>query len=174
MDNKMISYTFEAWQEIEARRRERLEKDYPQHLAGHDSVVAKMKKQREELQSKFPFVAIVAGGHHQHDIAVRWLYRNVGPQNGPCQEVYSEFPGCDLVLATKQQKDGWSQYSNPGKHEHVGIWQSVYLGKTGYDYGPAEYYFQNENDKDKFLAFALSAETFGEYYTKEFEHDAGI
>lgn len=52
------------------------------------------------------------------------------------------------------------------EHSHVGVWCSMWLGKTGYDYGFSEYYFQNESDRDRFLA---AAPTFniGEKYEKE-------
>jgi len=98
-----------------------------------------------------------------------------------CHESSSEYPGCPLVLATEYIQTGW-YLTNTGKrvywsnkayieekvpkHSHEGTWIAFWLGKTGYDYGLSEYYFQNESDRDRFLA-ATPIFTLGEKYEKE-------
>jgi hypothetical protein len=58
------------------------------------------------------------------------------------------------------------QYTNPGDHEHEGEWSFLWIGKTGYDYGYGEYCFENERDRDSFLA-AFSTFTWSEDWDKE-------
>jgi hypothetical protein len=169
--NKLEVFSLDEWDRLELKRRERIK---PENLESFDNSIQDKLKKIKELQDKFPHFEVLAGHHHQHDLACRWLFENVGCRDGPCWEYSSEFPGCPLVLATRQQKDGWSEYKDPGRHEHEGVWQGFYLGKTGYDYGPKIYFFKNETDKAKFLVFTLSEQNFDEYYTKEFNNDAGF
>jgi hypothetical protein len=122
---------------------------------------------REETHRSFPHIVVLEGVYPEHDFAQRWAWQNFGPQDGKCQDHYSEYPGCPLVLETKQvvtgsdhQGNAWSEnvYKDPGEHSHEGKWKTFWLGKTGYDYGFCEYCFKDEADKDKFFA---AWETFG-------------
>lgn len=163
-----------AWQEDVACRRKWVAERNPEHLAAVDQVNADHESRRKALHERFPHVVIVDGLFPMHDLATRWLYQHVSPPDGPCGDHYSEFPCCPLVLATAKQvhrsypnKDGTKTeytetvYDKPEDHSHEGVWQGFFLGKTGYDSGPADYCFLNEADKDKFVA-ALPAITWPE------------
>lgn len=133
----------------------------------------------EEAAKKFPFTVIVEGCYPENDFAHRWCWQQFGPMDTKeCGERYSEYPGCPLVQATKyiatgtyKDRDGtikeWHEAAYKGddvpKHNHEGIWTSVWLGKTGYDYGFTEMYFKNEADRDKFIEFVPSF-SIGENY----------
>ena len=121
---------------------------------------------RDEALKKFPFTVIVEGCYPENDFAHRWCWQQFGPpQYEECNDHYSEYPGCSLVLAIdeytikKNYKDSNGVYHeydfhtrDPGKHSHDGTWTTVWLGKTGYDYGFTEYYFKSEANRDAFIA----------------------
>ena len=134
-------------------------------LADFDKCLTTREEKRNVIKSKFPFTVVLYGAYISHDFAVRWCWRNFGPIDGKCDERGSEFPGCPLVLATEYLVNGWYFDANKNKvdweekaykevedHDHVGIWKYFWLGKHGYDYGFSEFYFQNESDRDCFLA----------------------
>lgn len=120
---------------------------------------------RKEAFSKFPYTAVVEGIYPEHDFSHRWCWQKFGsPEYKQCHEYGSEYPACSLVLATEyietgsyKDKDGvehtWKEkrYKEVEKHSHTGTWTTVWLGKTGYDYGFSEYYFLNEADRDAFV-----------------------
>lgn len=121
-------------------------------------------RKRAELLKKFPFTVVAEGEHAEHDYAARWCWQQIGPQNGRCTNYHSTYPACPLVLATEYiqqevRKDvlgqeclhTWKAYRDPGEHKHEGIWTSLWLGKSGHDYGFNVYFFLNENDKRRFL-----------------------
>lgn len=170
-ENKLTLATFDDWWQHELRLREWIEKNRPQDILAHDLRTSLFLEKRKEIHNKFSHIATVFGGYGQHDMATRWLFENIGSENGECGEKHSEFPGCPLVRATQQKKTGWSEYSDPGAHGHEGVWEKIFLGKTAYDAGPMEYCFQKEEDKERFLAFVLSSKSFGEYFSKELEND---
>jgi hypothetical protein len=82
-----------------------------------------------------------------------------------CEEHLSYYPGCSIILSTAYtekitcvDKDGntkeWEDVcykEEEEQHGHEGIWTFFWLGKTNYDYGFGEYYFQKESDRDRFL-----------------------
>jgi hypothetical protein len=120
---------------------------------------------RVEARKRFPYSVVVEAHYPVGDFAHRWCWQNFGPMDcKECYEHYSEYPGCPLVLAIQEYKIRKSytdkngvvhEYDyhtrDPGKHNHTGVWLTVWLGKTGYDYGFTEYYFQNEIDRDLFV-----------------------
>jgi len=128
---------------------------------------------RLAVLADFPYSVVVEGYYPEHDFCVRWCWQQFGPfQTEKCYEYCSEYPACPEVQATKtirtgKNQDGseWSEpeYSNPGDHAHQGDWTTIWLGKTGYDYGYNEFCFKLEAMRD---AFAAVAETlgFGERY----------
>lgn len=131
---------------------------------------------RKEKVKEFPFTCIVKGAYPEIDNATRWCWQHFGPMHGKCLERHSEYPGCPLVLATEYVIEGcWKDkegkehkctskgYRDVEPHEHEGIWCEMWLGKTGYDYGNAEFYFKNEADKDAFV-MAVPTIGFGEQY----------
>ena len=122
----------------------------------------------------FPFSTVLKGYYPEHDFAIRWCWQNISPANGTCSDYHSEYPACPLVLETSYLERGtlkdktgkeaaWEtvRYENPGEHRHEGVWCSIWLGKTGYDYGFQEYCFLNDHDRKRFLS-AFSTFTFGE------------
>lgn len=168
--------TYDKWMEHENWCKEHWSPDI---WANHEKVVQQREQERTELHKKFPYTVMVEGSYPEHDFAARWCWRNFGPKDGKCYEYSSEYPGCPLVLKTEyiesgtwKDKDGvvhsWQEkaYRNPYDHEHQGNWSVYWFGKTGYDYGIAEYCFKNEQDRDGFLA-AVPTFTYGEKYEKE-------
>jgi len=132
---------------------------------------------RTEALNKFPYTAVVEGCYPANDVAYRWCWQQFGPPEcKQCYDYSSEYPACPMVLAIEEyiikksytDKEGKvHEYDyhtrEPEKHGHEGTWTTVWLGKTGYDYGFTEYYFLNESDRDKFIATAPSFD-FGENY----------
>jgi hypothetical protein len=135
---------------------------------------------RQEMKKEFPFTAIVKGGYPELDNAHRWCWNNISPRHGKCEyEHLSEYPGCPLVKMTEYIENGtykdkegkehfWEdkKYKEVELHEHEGVWNYVWLGKTGYDYGDGEFYFNNEADRDAFVT-AVPTIGLGERYEKE-------
>jgi len=173
--------TFEKFFKTEEWRRNWIVENRPaEELVAHDKRMTDRDDNRKEISQKFPYTAILEGVYPGHDFASRWCWQNIGICDGKCQEGEgSEYPGCPIVLATEHISSGsykdqkgvdhaWSEkvYMEVEEHSHEGVWCNKWLGKTGYDYGFSEYYFQNESDRDRFLA---AAPTFnlGEKYEKE-------
>jgi hypothetical protein len=135
------------------------------------------EEKRQELREKFPFTCIVQGSYPEVDNANSWCWDHFGPRDGKCEyEHTSEYPGCPLVRATMYIQEGsykdkegnehhWKEkaYKEVPAHEHEGVWAEYWLGKTGYDYGNAEFYFKNEADRDAFVS-AVPAIGFGDRY----------
>jgi hypothetical protein len=124
------------------------------------------EENRKEALGKFPYTTVVEGVYPEMDFAHRWCWHEFGsPEYKQCYEYGSEYPACPLVLATEyietgtyKELDGtehqWKEkcYKEVEKHSHDGgNWTTVWLGKTGYDYGFSEYYFLNEVDRDAFV-----------------------
>lgn len=132
---------------------------------------------RTEALIKFPYTAVVEGCYPEGDVSHRWCWQQFGPPEcKQCYDYASEYPACPMVLAIEEyiikksykDKDGKvHEYDfhtrEPEKHGHEGTWTTVWLGKTGYDYGFTEYYFLNEVDRDKFIVTAPSLDL-GENY----------
>ncbi len=131
---------------------------------------------RQEKLKDFPFTCIVEGSYPEIDHATYWCWQHFGAMHGKCGEQHSEYPGCPLVRATEyitegswKDKEGkehkWTskEYKEVEPHEHEGTWCEVWLGKTGYDYGNAEFYFKSEADRDAFVT-AVPTIGFGERY----------
>lgn len=127
------------------------------------------------------FTVTVEGYTPEHDFASRWCWQNIGfIQCDTCGSFHSEYPGCPLVLVTEYiqthwyiesgKKVYWSEKAyveeNIPKHGHKGIWFVHWLRKTNYEYGVSEYYFQNETDRDQFVA-EIPIFSLGEHYKKE-------
>ena len=180
--------TLKQFYEIDKRKRNwvasnRTEKDLDDHDKGISEREKRKKKFKDSLLLPLPFTAVVEGVYPEQDYANRWCWRNIGPrQCDKCDCSSSEYPGCPVVLATEYIKTGW--YPNQAgqrvywsekayieenvlEHGHEGIWSSYWLGKTGYDYGFTEYYFQNESDRDRFLAAVPFFNTGEKYEEKD-------
>jgi len=132
----------------------------PAELALHDQRQMEAQERRARAVALFPHTLVCEGSYPEHDVAQRWCWRQFGPVRvEKCYDQHSEYPGCPLVLETKVlatggNKDGsrWAEwrYKDPGEHSHEGTWTTIWHGKTGYDYGFAEYCFQHEGDRDAF------------------------
>lgn len=128
------------------------------------------EEKRAEFAKQFAYTAVVEGNYPEQDYLTRWAWQQFGPmQCEECCESYSEYPACPLVQATEytynytykdidgtMKEDSEKQYKKPEKHGHEGVWTTVWLGKTGYDYGFMEFYFKNEADRDAFLKAEFS------------------
>lgn len=146
----------------------------------HDKRILDRQLERQEILLKFPYSVVLEGAYEEHDFAARWCWQNIGIRHGRClDDMGNEYPGCPIVLATEYiSKYSWTdndgkEYSGEEKryrevedHFHEGIWQSVWLTKTGYDYGLGEYCFSSEEDRDRFLA-AVPTFNLGEKYEEK-------
>lgn len=184
MIEKIHISTFEAFNKVEDWRRSWAVINRPEDVSVHDKRMLDQHLKRNEFRKKFPFSVILEGVYPEHDFVNRWCWQNIGPmQCEECQEIHSEYPGCPLILATEYMRTDWfftkgdhRKYRSykayisekVPEHGHDGTWLAYWLGKTGYDYGFGEYYFQNELDRDKFLA-AIPIFSLGEQYEKESE-----
>lgn len=170
--------TYEDYLKTENWRRENWFKDRPPaELEAHDKRMADKQAKRDEYAAKYPFRVIFEGSYPHQDFAHRWCWQTFGsPQVEKCGDAHSEYPACPLVLATEYiqtgsypLKDGtivnWSEkaYREVEDHSHEGTWICYWLGKTGYDFGFSEYFFENELDRDRLLAAAPTF-TYGEKY----------
>ena len=115
------------------------------------------------LQTKileFPFFIKAEGYYPAHYFAERWCWRNFGPKNGFCDAIQSDYPACEQVLISERVQDGEKVYSKPNDHSHLGTWESLWIVKSGYDFGVSTYMFKSEQDKKLFEAH-LEAGQFG-------------
>jgi hypothetical protein len=69
------------------------------------------------------------------DFANRWCWQNIRPNDGLCEQADSEYPACTVTEP----------------HRHEGRWIGYFFGKSDYNFGPHEWYFSDESDRDKFL-----------------------
>ena len=122
------------------------------------------QEQRTEAMKRFPYGVIIESFYPEGDFAHRWCWQQFGPMDCKvCAEHYSDYPGCPKVLAIETykikktyEKDGVvHEYDfhtrDPGEHGHVGTWTTVWLGKTGYDYGFTQYCFSTLEQQNKFV-----------------------
>ncbi len=138
---------------------------YERFLEANHGKEAYCQDKRQPALIKFPYKVITEGYHPVHEYSTRWCWQNFGDKDcKECAEHYSEYPGCPLVLATEEyvikrshpDSSGvirtWEEKSRkPSDHGHEGTWTTVWLGKTGYDYGFMEWYFDNETDLNTFV-----------------------
>ena len=140
--------SYENYEKYEASRHEWvLQSRPPAEHATHEKFRRDKSDRRQRLRERFPHVVLLEGSYPETDFAERRCWQQFGFCDGKCQNYASEYP----------------RYSQPPEHEHVGVWTTMWLGKTGYDYGFMEFYFANESDRDSFLA-AVPSLTFGENY----------
>lgn len=166
--------TYDAWLNIKSEDQKRVAERYPAYADPNWQL--EIDQRRRELLAPFPYSTVLEGCYPEHDYAIRWCWQNISPRNGICSDWHSEYPACPLVVATAYVERGtlknmdgtetpWERvrHKDPGEHEHQGVWSSLWLGKTGYDYGFREYPFAMEGDLERFLA-AFPTFTFGEEY----------
>lgn len=164
--------TYEAWiewtvqdRQQRAAARPQYIRDHPEYLQRHLERQYALDRKRSELLGKFPYSVVAEGEHAEHDYAARWCWQNIGPKNGRCDNYNSTYPACPLVLETEyiehgvvklpdgtQQSREWKSYRDPGAHQHQGDWTSLWLSKTGHDYGFNIFFFAHQQDYARFLA----------------------
>jgi hypothetical protein len=164
--------TYEAWMEwIVEDRQYRLSthpnyvKNHPDYLKRHMERYHALDQKRDKLLVEFPHSVVAEGEYSEHDYAMRWCWQNISPEHGRCKNFHSEYPACPLVLATehletgmRKDQDGvekeceWKAFRDPGEHKHEGRWISMWLGKTGREYGFNHYFFAYESDYRLFLS----------------------
>jgi hypothetical protein len=140
-------------------RRNWIATNRPEHeVAAHDKRMTERQEKRDAYAKKFPYSVILEGNYPEHDYVFKWCWENFGsPECDTCHDHYSEYPYCPIVLETRV---GWHDPNRRADledievepHSHEGVWMSFWLGKIGYDYGLSEYFFQNETDRERFLA----------------------
>lgn len=115
---------------------------------------------RQKILEQFPYAVMLEVAFLEVDYADRWCWQNFGPEHsGPqlwdpkieeCLDIHSKYSVCKIPLP----------------HSHVEKrWCNFFFVKTAYDFGFCEWYFANEADHDKFLAFVPSI-NWGENFSK--------
>ena len=136
---------------------------YHVHLSqpGPDEIWESAAENRPRVHAVFPHVVTV--GHHYPamDRAVRWCWMTFGARHGQCDDNHSDYPACPLVLAAKrfvypddpEDEPAYEPRSPVPDHCHIGTWTTLWLGKTGYDYGNQDYCFSTQQQKELFLGY---------------------
>lgn len=86
---------------------------------------------RDKILKDLTFSIVTEGLSDELLMAVQWCLDNIG-----------------------KRKDSIGENYNFRKlHENTpdGLWTELWYGKTGYDYGFSEFFFQNENDLNNFV-----------------------
>ncbi len=104
---------------------------------------------RESRLLIYPYSAMMLVAFPEMDFADRWIWNMIGPSSGDCRQSASEYCACSI--------EQW--------HTHSGTWCSHFFGKTEYDYGFNEWYFQSESDLSRFIKFIPDI-NWGECYPK--------
>ena len=166
-DNKYLIMHVLTHDEAAELKQKRIQKVIDLNDPKYNSTINFHKEQEQKRKEKlleFPHSVVVEAAWPTFDFANRWCWRNFGTQDGVCHEYHSEYPACDLVLATEfyaehpyKDADGLIteyreiEYKNPGDHSHTGIWTTGFGEKTDYDYGYSEYFFKNKENLDLFV-----------------------
>jgi hypothetical protein len=107
------------------------------------------KLERQEQLARFPYSVMLQVSFPELDFANRWCWRRFGPSRGECMQRYSEYRVCDLTEP----------------HSHLGGWTCKWFVKTDYDFGFNEWYFAEEDDRDRFLG-SVKEINWGENFPK--------
>ena len=119
-----------------------LKEEFP---AGADSAAAGCAAEEQEHQRRlaaFPHSTVLQLAYPELDLANWWCWQQFGPARGECHQASSDRPACDQA----------------GHHMHDGRWLTQWLAKTSYDFGFNAWYFAEEADQLKFLAFVPQLE----------------
>lgn len=122
--------------------------DYLANECSRESGVEE-KKARDRRRSRFPHAVMLQAAYPEIDFADRWCWQHIGPADGACMQRHSEYPACSFS----------------GAHSHAGKWMSHFFGKTDYDFGYNEWYFEYPLDHQRFLA-SVGEINWGENYPK--------
>lgn len=91
-------------------------------------------KKIEENEKQFPYTTTVKWDWDTREMEVVWCAQVFGPREGECDE-----PRC-CPLSKKRLR----------VHSHRGLWKSIWLGKTDYDFGYEMFFFKNKATRDVF------------------------
>ena len=131
---------------------------------------------RNALLKQFPYRITMGGYCDYDGDLVNmeiWCYEQFGFRHGECETHYCEYSyenwckknGFDEILdreidylikngqrdKTHQAIENHSAYLRtlqncPDDHSHIGTWTTLFLFKSGYDYGYQDYYFKHKAD----------------------------
>jgi hypothetical protein len=104
---------------------------------------------RKQRMSRFPHAIMLQVSFPELDFANRLCWQHLGPNEGECNQLSSEYRVCDLTEP----------------HSHDGLWMSHWFEKTAYNFGFNEWYFAKQTDSDWFLA-SVDKINWGEHYPK--------
>ncbi|MCW3098623.1 MAG: hypothetical protein JWL77_4241 [Chthonomonadaceae bacterium] len=163
--------SYEDWMEWTVQDRERRAAAHATYVQIHPDYLKRRLERHDALNRKwsellvdFPYSVVAEGDCSEQDYAGRWCWLNISPESGRCNNYHSTYPACPLVLATEFIEQGvgkdiygtertreWKAYRDPGEHRHEGDWKSLWLGKSGHDYGFNVFFFAKQSDHDQFL-----------------------
>lgn len=106
--------------------------DYPHVFSIEEREVLK------EMEKKFPYTTTVKWGNEVLDEALPWCWQVFGIKDGKCDDRDC----CPLILSRGEK--------NIGAHSHLGAWSSIWLGKTGYDFGYEKFFFKYKAARNVF------------------------
>lgn len=113
----------------------------------------------QAVHAQFPYVVLVECDVPELDVAMRWCWTCFGPLDGKCWSG-SEYPACPIVMATEHSAERMGadgkiykikKYDRVADHSHTGEWTVIWLGKTDYNHGFAEFCFRVDAHKNRFL-----------------------
>jgi hypothetical protein len=114
----------------------------------------------EEAKKLFPYTSTIKWGYSDMDVGHCWCWQTFGPKHGKCEEdcggerLFLNCPFSGLVKAY---------------HSHVGVWTSVWFGKTDYDFGYEQFFFKHKVDRDMF-EFGIRAIDYSVYDDDQHPH----
>jgi len=110
---------------------------------------AERKSERIERLARFPYAVMLQVSYPELDFANRWCWQHFGPSDGECTQCDSEYRACDQTEP----------------HSHSGTWVCEWFVKTDYGFGFNEWYFANEEDRERFLG-SVGKINWGENFPK--------
>lgn len=87
--------------------------------------------ERTRIIKEMRFRVVTEGSCDELSMAVQWCLDNVGKRKDAIGENYN--------------------FRKLDENSPNGLWTELWYGKTGYDYGFSEFFFQNENDLNNFV-----------------------
>ena len=127
-------------------------KEFPELREQRVSYFARfVEAKRYATHLKFPHVVTLRGDYPSHDEIEAACWDRFGPRDGPCTHYeFTENVRCEITAKLRQDNPDWFDVAVPD-HSHEGVWTTLWLQKTGYDYGYQDYCFSDLADKQRFL-----------------------
>lgn len=129
-----------------------------------DLIFDDKEKEHERIRiiEAFSHTVVIEAAYEEFDHVELWCWKKFGPSDGLCRDAYNYVHACPVVLAAPSIKD--VRYA---RHEHVGMWCKLWLGKTDYDYGFSQFCFKNSDDKNAFLEAITEIEDMTEKWSRQ-------